>query len=182
MKYEEELARKLINPDGYLWFEDSSSFSYLEGIAIDAYAKKTTEGFFTAAIIYHQLTEHILTLLIRYSDLIIQANVFPVKMDLHLRYDDSFGKLLIRHKNTVDFKNKSKILKRADEINNNRIKLVHEIHKLVNEDNINPLATSIRDNFNNLFSEWKEAMYWCYNEIKKLKKQTKWEKIVEKYS
>ena len=103
MNYEERLVKSVKNPDGYLWFEDSSTFSYLDGIADDSYRKGTTEGYFTAAIIYHQLTEKILLMLITYSDLIIQASIYPEKLDISYDDLDSFGKLFNRLKTTIVF-------------------------------------------------------------------------------
>ena len=101
MNYEEKLVKSVNNPHGYLWFDDSGTLSGLDGIAQDAYDKQNLEGYFTAAIISHQLTEKILLLMVRYSDLLIQASIYPVKMDTESKNLDSWGKLIRRHKTTV---------------------------------------------------------------------------------
>jgi len=182
MNYEEKLVRSVRNPDGYLWFEDSSTLSYLNGIADDSYHKGTTEGYFTAAIIYHQLTEKILSILIAYSDLIIQAKIYPDKLDTSYVDLDSFGKLLKRHATTVVFSKKSRILKNAVEINDCRVHLVHKIRELRHEENIDLLSKRIRENFEAIFSDWKDAMKWFYRQLDLLRSQAKWQKLFERYS
>lgn len=182
MNYEEKLVRSVKNPDGYLGFDDPSSLSYLDGIADDSYHKGTTEGYFTAAIIYHQLTEKILFMLVTYSDLFVQAKIYPEKFDTSHQDLDSFGKLMKRHATTVVFSKKSKILKNAVEINKFRIQLVHKMHELRHEDNIDSLSKKIRDNFESIFSDWKDAMKWFYRQLDLLRSQAMWQELFEKYS
>jgi len=182
MDYEEKLVRSVKNPDGYLWWNDSSPLSYLHGIADDSYLKGTTEGFFTAAIIYHQLTEKILFLLIKYSDLFVQAKIYPKKTDTSYKDLDSFGKLVKRHATTVVFSKKSRIIKNAVELNVLRVQLVHTMPELITEDNINSVSRQIHDNFESIFQDWKDAMKWFYDQLDLLKSQAKWQKLFEKYS
>lgn len=182
MKYEEKLVKAVKNPDGYLGFDDPSTLSYLDGIADDSYHKGTTEGYLVAAVIYHQLTEKILLMLVAYSDLIIQANIYPEKMDTYYQDLDSFGKLMKRHKTTVDFSKKSKILNNADQLNKYRVQLVHKMVELKHEDNIDMVSKNIRDNFEAIFRDWKDAMKWFYRQLDLLRSQEKWNQLFEKYS
>lgn len=182
MKYEEKLVRSVKNPDGYLWWEDTSTFSYLDGIANDSYLKGTTQGFLTAAIIYHQLTEKILLLLIQYSDLFLKARAYPAKLDTSYNDLDSFGKLIKRHATTVVFSKKSRIIKNAVHLNDLRVQLVHKIHELEIEENIDSVAIQIHDNFERIFQDWKEAMKWFYAQLDLLKSQPTWQRLFEKYS
>ena len=182
MKYGEILVRAVKNPDGYLGFDEPSTLSYQDGIADDSYSKGTTEGYLAAAIIYHQLTEKILLMLITYSDLYVQAKIYPEKIDTFYQDLDSFGQLMKRHKTTVGFSKKSKILKNANELNKYRVQLVHKMDELKHEDNIDIISKKIRDNFEAIFRDWKDAMKWFYKQLDLLKSQTKWKKLFEKYS
>ena len=183
MKYEEKLVRTVKNPDGYLGLpvNDPSILSYLDGIADNSYHQGTTEGYLAAAIIYHQLTEKILLMLINYSDLYIQAKIYPEKIDTFYQDLDSFGKLLKRHKTTVVFSKKSKILKNADDLNRNRVQLVHKMYELGHEGNIDMVSKKIRENFESIFKDWKDAMKWFYKQLDSLRSQTKWQKLFKKY-
>jgi hypothetical protein len=182
MKYEEKLVKSVKNPDVYIGFDDRDSLSYLDGIADDSYHKKTTEGYITAAIISHQLTEQILLLLVKYSDLLIKARIYPARLDTAYQHLDTFGKLIERHATTVVFQNKSIILRNARAINKSRIQIVHKLKELKHEANINPLAKKIRDDFESLFHDWPKAMAWFYKQLDSLKTQKIWQDLLTKYS
>jgi len=182
MKYEEKLVKAVKNPYGYLGFDDPSTLSYLDGIANDFCHKDTTEGYLAAAVIYHQLTEKILLMLIKYSDLYIQAKIYPEKIDTSYQDLDSFGELMRRHKTTVLFSKKSRMLTNADELNKYRVHLVHKIHALNHEDNIDMVSMKIRDNFEAIFQDWKDPMKWFYRQLDLLSSQEKWQRLFERYS
>jgi hypothetical protein len=116
-------------------------------------------------------------MLINYSDLYIQAKIYPEKIDTFYQDLDSFGKLLKRHKTTVVFSKKSKIIKNADDLNRNRVQLVHKMYELGHEGNIDMVSKKIRENFEIIFKDWKDAMKWFYRQLDSLRSQTKWQKL-----
>lgn len=181
MKYEEQLINSIENPDLFIGFENRDSMSILDGIADDSYHKKTTEGYIASAIISHQLTEKILLLLVKYSDALVKARVYPEKIDSSYKNLDAFGKLIERHTTTVVFSRKSRIIKNAVAINEARIQLVHKITEFKDEDDLAELSKKIRDDFENLFNDWLESMAWFYKQFKLLRKRDELKRLFEKY-
>lgn len=182
MNYEEQLVRSVKNPDGYLWFDNASTLSYLHGIADDSFERGTTEGYFTAAIICHQLTEKILFLLVTYSDLLIKAKMYPEELDTNYKGLDSCGKLMNRHEATLVFSYKARLLKNARTINKARNQMVHSIDELGHEENIDSLSKEIVACFESFFLDWKDAMKWFYTKMDSLRSQASWQELFEKYS
>ena len=182
MKYEEDLARCLKNPDAYMWFKNRSDLSYLEGIAEDSYDKGTTEGYLGALLIYHQLAEKIILLLVQYSDLYLKAVIYPDKVDTSYKHLDTFSKIINKHNSTIVFEKKSTIIKNARELNDIRNKLMHHIVETPTEDKINELAVKGRDNFYKIFNNWKVAMRWFYNRFDRIRAEERIQKLFTKYS
>lgn len=184
MKYEEKLIRTLKNPDGYLGLpvDDPGILRYLDGRASDYYDQGTTEGYLAAAVIYHQLTEKILLMLVQYSDLYIQATIYPEKIDLFYNDLDSFGKLIGRHKSTIVFFQKSQIIKNSYNLNKNRVQLVHKIYELGHEGKIDLASKAIRQDFESIFRDWKDALKWFYSQFSLLLSQEKLQDLLIKYS
>ena len=181
MKYEEQLINSVENPDLFIGFDNRDSMSILDGIADNSYHKKTTEGYITAAIISHQLTEKILLLLVKYSDALLKAKIYPEKIDSSYEKLDTFGKLIKRHTTTVVFSRKSRIIKNAVSINNARIQLVHKMTELKHEDDLAVLSKRVRDDFEVLFSDWLECMSWFYKQFNLLKNRNELKKLFDKY-
>ena len=181
MKYEEELAKHLRNPDGYLWFSDSWPHSYLNGIAEDAFDKNSPEGYLTSLIIYHQLTEEILKVLLCYSNLVMKAALYPVKIELPAGDDASLGGLLQIHKTTVVFDKKSKIIEQADKLNRLRNELSHRIIRHSSETAIVMKAKNSKEIFENIFKNWRMSMKWLYHTIDELKQRPEISKLLNKY-
>ncbi|MDP3049102.1 MAG: hypothetical protein Q8N12_06705 [Thermodesulfovibrionales bacterium] len=182
MKYEEELAKHLKNPDGYLWFSESWPHSYLNGIAEDAFNKNSPEGYLTSLIIYHQLTEEILRLLLLYSNLVMKAALYPVKIDLPAVNESSLGELLQIHRATVVFDKKSKIIEQADKLNRLRNELSHGIIKYPSGTAIIEKAENSKEIFENIFENWGMSMKWFYQTFDKLKQRPEISKLLNKYS
>ena len=181
MKYEESLAKHLMNPDGYLYFRDSSIHSYLDGIARDAFARDQADGHMAALIIWHQLAEEILRLLYSYSQLLIKAALYPTKLDEKGVGNESMGSLIQMHKQCVAYDRKSLIISHAGKINDLRNELFHGIIEHPTEDAIKEQAKSAKEYFDNLFKEWHEAMRWFYRRIDDIKKQPEISKLLQKY-
>jgi hypothetical protein len=181
MKYDELLAKQLMNPDGYLYFPESSIHSYLDGIAHDAFSRGQPEGYMAALSIWHQLTEEILRLLYRYSQLLIKAALYPVILDEKAIENESMGALIQIHKQCVVYDRKSLIIRYAGKINDLRNELFHWIIRHPTEADIVERAKPAQDHFESIFKEWHEAMKWFYRELDKTKKRTAISMLLQKY-
>ena len=181
MKYDELLAKQLMNPDGYLYFPESSIHSYLDDIAHDAFSRSQPEGYMAALSVWHQLTEEILRLLYRYSQLLLKAALYPVKLDEKTIKDESMGALIQIHKQCVAYDRKSLIIRYASKINELRNELFHAIIRHPNEADIAERAQPAKAYFESIFKEWHEAMKWFYRELDNTKKRTAISMLLQKY-
>jgi len=181
MKYDEMIARHLINPDAHLYFPDSSIHSYLDGIAYDAFNKDQADGYMAALNIWHQLAEEILRLLYIYSQLLIKAALYPTKLDEKKIQNESMGALIQINKQCVAYDRKSLILRYAEKISVLRNELVHEIIMHPNEADIVEKAKPAKDSYENMFKEWQKAMRWFYREFDRVKKRAEISKLLQKY-
>lgn len=181
MDYEEKLLRSIYNPEAYVGFEDSNSLSQIHGIAEDSYFSKTLEGYYAAAIIYHQLTQEILLFLIKYSDLLIQSKLYPEKINTYYSELNSFSSVINRFKICLVFQNKDKILKHSLELNDRRVKLVHNISNFRGRDEIERSAIEIHNLFEIIFKDWRQASGWFYDKFNMIKSDKKWALRFKKY-
>ncbi len=182
MKYDEELVKQLINPHGYLYFPDSSIHSYLDGIADDAYHKNEADGYIAALSIWHQLSEEILRVLYRYSQLLIKASLYPVKLDEKEIIPISMGALIEVNKQCVVYNRKSIILTNSKKLNNLRNDIFHHIIKHPTENEIIQKVIVAKTYYDTIFKEWREAMHWFYKEFDRIKKRAEISKLIMNFS
>ncbi len=126
-KYERQLRSRLDDADQWPAFSSGTFLDRLEKIASRAMMNGTTEGCVAAILIYHQLVEEMLRLLIRDAQFLIQLAVFPSHIALHEKRKQVFGQLQQELRDLVDFGGKSRFLVKIDQINSIRIGIVHKL-------------------------------------------------------
>ncbi len=125
--YERQLRARL--KDSSLWpeFERPDFLARLEATAERAPAKRSVEGQLAAILIYHQLVEEILRLLIEDSQLLVQAALRPWRIEFSSKTRQMFGQVQQELRQAVDFPKKQRLLMLADSINAIRIGVVHRL-------------------------------------------------------
>jgi hypothetical protein len=182
MSYEEKLFNALINPDGYLWWEDSYPISSLSALAEEALGNNTIEGKITALFIYHQLNQEILNLLLRYCDLIVRSSIYPIKVSEESKRENlDFGLALKKLQITIEFKNKSKIISESQQLNRLRNEFAHGLVKNHYNQELNDELTSVQHRFETIFDNWQESMKWFYDEFDRIKSRTEIQKGLIKF-
>lgn len=88
--------------------------------------KETTDGCLATILIYHQLFEEMLRLLIR-AQFLIQLAVFPSRIAFRDKRKQIFGQLQQELKDLVDFEGKRRFLAKAEQINAIRVGVVHKL-------------------------------------------------------
>ena len=126
-KYERELRARLKDSDHWPAFSSGAFLGRLDSIASRAMSKATTEGCLATILIYHQLVEEMLRLLIRDAQFLIQLAVFPVRIAFREKRKQMFGQLQQELKDLVDFDGKSRFLAKIDQINAIRVGIVHKL-------------------------------------------------------
>jgi hypothetical protein len=171
MTYREELINQLKNPDGYLWFENSNPFSELNGLADDFVSRNFTEGKIASLFIYHQLTENILILLLRYCNLIIKASVYPTEFYYKEINDIRFQKRIELLDQTIEFEGKQRLLDCAKSINKLRNEYGHRFIDRYSVEEIDDELNNIKSRFDEFFHLWRTSMADIYNNISRIKKR-----------
>src|SRR5262245_10842411 len=112
-KYERELRRSLRTREIVPELAAPGFLLRLENIARRAMAKRTIEGTLAAIVIYHQLVEEMLRLLVRDCEVYLQLAAFPAELRFPVRRKQMFGQIQQSLKDSMEFPLKSRILMRA---------------------------------------------------------------------
>jgi hypothetical protein len=79
MSYERELIITVRDSDKWPSFERGDFLDELDTIANEALSKNTVEGYPASLLIFHQLREEMVRLLLKDAQFFIQLSVFPAK-------------------------------------------------------------------------------------------------------
>ncbi len=127
MTYREDIIRRIRNVKMWPGFESPAYLNKLDDLADKALKKKTVEGAFASVLIYHQLSEELLRMLLQSAQFFIQLSIFPAELTFPPRKRQMFGQLMEELRETVSFENKAEILALANSLNTHRIDLVHKL-------------------------------------------------------
>jgi hypothetical protein len=125
--YERELRARLKDSRQWPAFSSEAFLDRLASIASRAMLKGTPDGCLASILIYHQLVEEMLRLLIRDAQFLIQLAVFPSRIEFREKRKQMFGQLHQDLKALVDFEGKSRFLAKTEQINSIRIGIVHKL-------------------------------------------------------
>ena len=124
-RYERELRRQMRSGDLVPELAAPEFLRKIDGLAERALLKRSVDGNLGAILIYHQLVEEMIRLLLRDCQLFIRLAVFPAEMHFPTRRKQSFGQLQQGLSESVSFPKKDQILKRAGQLNALRNAVVH---------------------------------------------------------
>ena len=119
--------------------------------------KGTTEGCLATILIYHQLVEEMLRLLIRDAQFLIQLGVFPSRMAFREKRKQMFGQLQQELKDLVDFEGKNRFLTKIEQINSIRVRDRSQANSARLTWRINPRSTSSQQLYDDAFVIFDQA-------------------------
>lgn len=170
MNYQNSLISQLENSDNWPYFNRPSFLDDLNELADNAFQCNTTEGYLSALLIYHQICEEMIQVLIKCSTFYIQLSVFPQQYNKRDLKDKMFGQLINELSNCVIDDEILKFIEKSKQLNKLRIQMVHKItlkdsildisnqciesKKIFN--NIEVLFDSIYDNYRVTFKDYKK--------------------------
>lgn len=162
--------------DRELWpdFDQPHFLSELNEVADEAWEKQTIEGFLASLLIYHQLAEEMLRLLLRCSEFFVQLQLFPTEIHFPAREKIMFGRVIDALKETIEFENKAEIVRLANSLNDRRVALVHGLTKHSSLDEIKSKAVDIKSDFDALYNAYEETHDWFLLYFKDLRKDGDW--------
>ncbi|MBT2653909.1 hypothetical protein J7E81_01440 [Bacillus sp. ISL-18] len=125
-KYTDELFEKILNHQS--WPNFPEIVSELQTIAITSFKKDTTEGYVASILIFHQIIEEALKTLIKLSELLVKAHIWPSEIEYQFNEERKmFGQVLGEFERSIDFKEKKELINVAREMNGIRIGIVHKL-------------------------------------------------------
>lgn len=166
--------------DSDLWpyFERPDFLYELDEVANNALSKNSIEGYLASLLIFHQLCEELIRLLLKESQFFIQLSIFPTEILFPEKKNLMFGQLIEEFKSTISFQNKDKFIDKCMELNKkHRIDIVHRLTKRSSladletqllkvkklYDEIYELFELIHDDFRVCFKDFKKDIYLDYS-------------------
>ena len=157
MSYEEDIIHRVRTTELWPDHESPDFLDTLDELADAFLAKNTIEGALASVLIYHQLSEEMLRLLLQSAQFFIQLAIFPAEMTFPERKRQMFGQMLEEVRNTMSFVNKAEILELAASLNRYRIDLVHKLASRQNLDDVVFQATEVKQIYDQLFTKFDDA-------------------------
>lgn len=145
--YDKELLEIITNKRKWPYFDNLDLILKLMRIANDQFDTKTVGGSLSSILIFQQIIEQYLINLIKMSNLLIQAKIWPNRINLVTNEKQMFGKILEEHKRIIDYTNKNELLKKCNEFNSIRIQFVHHLLKFKTDKEIIEYTGPIKDKF-----------------------------------
>ena len=157
MSYEEDIKHRVRTTELWPDFDSPGFLDTLDELAEESIAKNTIEGALASVLIYHQLSEEMLRLLLQSAQFFIQLAIFPAEITFPERKRQMFGQLIEEVRNTMSFTHKNEILSLAATLNKQRIDLVHKLASRLTLDDVVSQAAGVKEIYDQLFSRFDEA-------------------------
>lgn len=170
MSYEEDIKHRVRTTDLWPDFESPGFLDNLDKLAEDVLAKNSIEGALASVLIYHQLSEEMLRLLLQSAQFFIQLAIFPAEITFAERKRQMFGQLVEEVRNTMSFAHKDEILDLAASLNKHRIDLVHKLASRLTLDDVVSQATEVKQIYDQLFSRFdatRDEFHVSFKDFKK---------------
>ncbi|MCG3161039.1 MAG: hypothetical protein JMDDDDMK_02157 [Acidobacteria bacterium] len=172
MTYEADLRRRIQSSDLWPDFERPEFLDDLDSLAEQALNRATVEGALAALLIYHQLSEEMVRLLVRDSQFFIQLAVFPAEISFPNRPRQMFGQLLDDLRHTVSFPERDEILSLCEDINKRRNDLVHRLTRRTTLADILLSVQDVQRCYSSLYQEFEQAHDYFRVSFHSFKKDT----------
>jgi len=147
-------------------------------LADDALGKNTIEGYLTALLIYHQICEEMIRLLLDDAHFFIQLSIFPSEITFPKKNKAMFGQILDELKSTVSFDGKDDFIKKCGEINTLRIEIVHKLTRQSTLESIKSQLEKIRILFNEIYQLFDAAHDTWRVTFKDFRKDIDWDEYL----
>jgi len=125
--YQSNLIKQLEVRDNWPYFNRPNFLDDLNKLADNAFKNNTTEGYLSSLLIYHQICEEMIQVLIKCSTFYIQLSVFPQQYNKRDLKDKMFGQLINELSNCVVDDDILKFIEQCKKLNKLRIQMVHKI-------------------------------------------------------
>jgi len=141
---------------------------------------KGIESKIASLLIYHQLTEEILALLFRFCDLVVRGSLYPIQLnEPKPKKHRDFAKNLEMLKASIEFKDKSKLVSAAKQLNQKRNRIAHRLVTEFKEFDIGEELNEVNELFEKIFGYQTEGLNWFYSQINRIKEREEIKKLLD---
>lgn len=159
-------------------FDRPDFLEELNGIADEAIESDTVHGYLAALLIYHQLTEEMIRLLLECSEFFVQLSIAPAEIHFPIPEKAMFGRLLEAAKSSIDFENRDRLIILAQAINKDRIDLVHGLTRQASLAKVKEKVLQTQEKFDEFFSMFNGSRDWFMLCFKDLRKDNEWDDLL----
>ena len=151
-----DIINRIKNSDNWPEPKRSNFLGILNDVADKAFNQNSIDGYLSSIIIYHQLTEELIKILIDCSEFYIQLSVFPQKLKKRSLKNKMFGQLLEELKHCVSNDYTTKFIKLSQKLNSFRIGIVHKLTLNSSLIDVKEQCKRSKDVFDSIFELFEE--------------------------
>ena len=151
-RYQREFLTKLRGSDAWPALQRGDFLQTLNDFADRAVATHTTEGYLAAFLVYQQLVEEMVKVLVDCSTFLIQCSVFPLEYRGPKVSRKMFGQLLVELEVGVTDEHTTRLLSKCRTLNDLRIRMVHKITLKESLTDIKRRASQAKRLFDEIFT------------------------------
>jgi hypothetical protein len=175
MTYQQDIIKRLSKSGYWPEFERRDFLSELDGIAEDAFMHETLEGYLGALLIYSQLAEEMIRLLLKDIEFLTQLRSFPNEYHSdEKKIKPTLGDLIGALEKTIDFNGKDMIIAHSQDINQFRNELVHNLTKHTDTELIVQKVELVKDLYFAMLKSYGSAHFRFREEFEKISKDKVW--------
>ncbi len=179
MSYAEAIIARIKDPDKWPAHLRGELLDDLNEIADDAFSKGTIEGYLASILIYIQITEELVNVLLESCEFFIQLGIFPTELQFKHGEKRMFGQILNDLENTISFKDKDILISKCKQLNNLRNKLVHNLTKHTSIEDIKRQSSKIKEIFDSIFEIYDEVYDGFRGDFSHLMRNGDWDEWLE---
>jgi len=163
MEYFRKLEEFIVSEELWPSFRNPESIAELERIALEVYSKGTIEGYISSILIYQQITEEMVWVLLKDCQAMIKISLMG-QAEIEFSDPDKvmFGKLIQDLKDTIKFDNKSDFIAECNALNKIRISIAHGLKRNTCRSQIATFAAQVKKHFESIDALYNKSHgYFC---------------------
>ncbi len=160
MSYAKNLITTVGDRNKWPSFERPDFLDELDELANEAFSKDSIEGYLASLLIYHQLCEEMVRLLLRDSHFFIQLSVFPAEILFPKKKKLMFGQLIEELKSTISFGRKEEFIEKCMELNKHRIDIVHHLCKRSSLADLQTQLLKVKELYDEIYELFNDIHEW----------------------
>lgn len=163
MDYFRKMEEFIVSDELWPSFRNPAFIEELERVASEVYSKSTIEGYLSSILIFQQIAEEMLWVLLKDCQAMIKISLMgQAEINFSDQKNVMFGRLVDELKNTIDFEHKSRFIQKCNKLNSNRISVVHGLSRKTELSQLEKIASDAKCQFDKIRSLYAGAhKYFC---------------------